>query len=332
MSANTLTNAKKEKNDEFYTQIRDIEHELCHYKEQLHDKVIFCNCDDPVESNFWRYFALKFKHLGLKKLIATHFEATKPSYKLELTGDMDENGEINDNDIIKTTLRQNGDFRSPECIDLLRESDIVITNPPFSLFREYIAQLMEYNKQFLIIGSTNAITYKEIFSLIKNNKIWMGHGFANGNAYFRINPKDKDQYANGVYNPETGLVKFRNVTWYTNLDLEKRHENMVLYKRCTSQEYQKYENYDAIEVSKVADIPQDYDGLMGVPITFLDHYNPEQFEIIGSSLNVGSPMSEYAEKGTYRAGGMRFYLPNCNGTYRRLYDRIVIKNKQFSKE
>jgi hypothetical protein len=356
MANKVFEDAKKTKNDEFYTQIRDIENELRHYKDHLRDKVIFCNCDDPVESNFWRYFALNFTHLGLKKLIATHFETTKPSYKLELTGDMDENGVVNSDDIIKTTLRQNGDFRSPECIELLKEADIVITNPPFSLFREYVAQLMEYNKQFLIIGSKNAITYKEVFSLIKSNKIWMGYGFANGNAYFRINPHNQDDYANGVYDPETGMVKFRNVSWFTNLDLEKRHENITLYKKYNPEEYPHYDNYDAIEVSKVSDIPIDWDGAMGVPITFLDRYNPEQFDILGITQGRDeygtkptkwyinpkqiNPDGTVANGGKVNTGaeillslipkGVYFTADNADGPLQRVYARILIKRKDVA--
>jgi hypothetical protein len=316
MSANTLTNAKKEKNDEFYTQIRDIEHELCHYKEQLHDKVIFCNCDDPVESNFWRYFALKFKHLGLKKLIATHFEATKPSYKLELTGDMDENGEINDNDIIKTTLRQNGDFRSPECIELLEEADIVITNPPFSLLREYVAQLIEDDKKFLIIGNINAITYKEIFPLIRDNKMWLGESIHSGDREFRV-PNYYPLDAAGCRIDENGnrYIRVKGVRWFTNLDVHIRHESITLYKKYLSEEYPKYDNYDAIEVSKTADIPLNYNGLMGVPITFIDKYNPEQFDIIGQT---GVDID--LQKGR----------PYING--KRMYARLIIKRKDNKNE
>jgi hypothetical protein len=279
MATRTLNNAKSQKKDEFYTQINDIENELKHYKEHFKGKTIFCNCDDPEISNFWKYFHLSFSFLGLKKLIATHFVYSDmfkkgDTYKLEYQGE-------NDNDITigtKTILKENGDFRSEECIEILKEADIIITNPPFSLFREYVAQLIEYDKKFIIIGSKNAITYKEIFKHIKENKIWLGYGFANGNAYFGItDPRD---FANGVYDQKTGLVHFRNVSWFTNLDYKKRHEDLILYRKYNPNDYPKYDNYDAIEVSKVADIPMDYDGVMGVPITFLDKYNPEQFDII----------------------------------------------------
>jgi hypothetical protein len=277
-SNKNLQKANKEKNDEFYTQLPDIERELKHYQEHFRGKVVFCNCDDPEESNFFRYFALNFEFLGLKKLITTHFEKEKNSYKLELEEDLNGDGKIDVLDKFKTLLKQNGDFRSDECIEILKEADIVVTNPPFSLFREYVAQLMEYDKNFIIVGSKNAITYKEIFKLIKENKLWLGHGFLGGNAYFKtLHYKD---FATGVYDEKTGLVKFRNVTWFTNLDFKERHEDLTLYKTYNEHNYSKYDNYDAIEVSKTKDIPVNYEGAMGVPITFLDKYNPEQFEII----------------------------------------------------
>jgi hypothetical protein len=360
--ATTLEQAKKNKADEFYTQLPDIEAEMRHYKEHFRGKVIFCNCDDPFESNFFKYFAMNFNFLGLKKLISTCYvespvayqqlslfdvknldvksedEDSKLPYKIEISEVRDENadGAIDLADVefllknrknTLTLLNGDGDFRSDECIRLLKDADIVATNPPFSLFREYVAQLIEYEKAFVIIGSKNAITYMDIFILIQEDKIWLGNGFPNGNAFFKIPEEYSREWANGVYNPETGLVKFRNVGWFTNLDFKKRHENLTLYKQYTPDEYPRYVNYNAIEVSKVAEIPYDYDGEMGVPITFLDKYNPDQFEIIGSSRFVGKPMSEFAAKGTYRSGGMRFYLPNGDGTYRRLYDRIVIKRK-----
>lgn len=356
----TLGKAKKNKADEFYTQLPDIETEMRHYKEQFRGKVIFCNCDDPYESNFFKYFAMNFNFLGLKKLIATCYTKSpiaykqlslfdvksldiqntdaKTPYKIEITEVKDENadGAVDLTDVeyllknrknALTLLNGDGDFRSTECIDLLKEADIVATNPPFSLFREYLAQLIKYGKDFVIVGSKNAITYMDVFKLIQENKIWIGNGFPNGNAFFRIPAEYSREWANGVYNPETGLVKFRNVGWFTNLDFKKRHENITLYKHYTPAEYPRYVNYDAIEVSKTAEIPYDYDGEMGVPITFLDKYNPEQFEIIGSSKFLGKQMSEFAAKGTYMAGGVRFYLPNGDGTYQRLYDRIVIKRK-----
>ncbi|MDD4080829.1 MAG: adenine-specific methyltransferase EcoRI family protein [Eubacteriales bacterium] len=360
MSTELLEKAKRNKKDEFYTQLSDIEAELRHYKQHFKGKTVLCNCDDPFESNFFKYFAMNFNHLGLKKLIATCY-ATSPvageqlsmfdilplegqvtenkhPYKIEITEVRDENqdGAVDLSDVeyllknrenTLSLLEGDGDFRSAECVRLLKEADIVATNPPFSLFREYVAQLIGYDKQFIIIGSKNAVTYKDVFGFIAEGKIWMGNGFPNGNAYFKIPKEWSREWADGVYNPETGLVKFRNVGWFTNLDLKKRHEKLTLYKQYTPEEYPHYANYDAVEVSKTAEIPYDYDGEMGVPITFLDKYNPEQFEIIGSSRFLGRPMSEIAPKGSYVSGGIRFYLPNGDGTYRCLYDRIVIKRK-----
>ena len=260
MSANTnLHKAKNAKNDEFYTQLSDVANELKHYKQYFKDKIVFCNCDDPTWSAFWKYFHLNFEVLGLKKLISTHYDATEPTYKMEYTGG-------NDNDIevgVKTPLEGNGDFRNAECIELLKESDIVVTNEPFSLTREYIAQLIEYDKKFLIIVNKNAITYKEIFPLIKNNQIWLGC----------TNVKEFLQ-------PDGSVKKFGNVGWFTNLDVAKRHEKLILWKKYTPEEFPRYDNYNAINVNKVSDIPCDYDGVMGVPITFLDKYNPDQFEIV----------------------------------------------------
>ena len=278
MAGNThLHKANAAKNDEFYTQLTDIEKELSHYKEHFKDKIVFCNCDDPEYSNFWKYFQLNFYHLGLKKLISTHYEVDKPSYKMEII--RNEKGvQMGIPDYVKTPLQQNGDFRSQECIDILQEADIVVTNPPFSLFREYIRQLIDYKKKFVIVAPMNSLTYKEVFPIFKRNEIWCGYGFQAGNAYFSTNPKHK--YATGVYNENTGLVKFRNVMWFTNLDISKRHEELFLYKNYTPEEYPKYDNYDAINVDKTQDIPCDYYGAMGVPITFMDKYNPEQFEII----------------------------------------------------
>ena len=285
-----LHGAKSAKNDEFYTQISDIERELMHYKHHFRDKVVYCNCDDPSISNFFIYFALNFEELGLKKLITTCYknqdadlfsqhESERAVY-LEYTGDKNGNRKHDPEEIERISLQGDGDFRSRESIDLLKQADIVVTNPPFSLFREYVAQLVEYDKKFVIIGPRNAITYKEVFPLIMSNKIWLGNGFANGNAYFRISAEQTQNYAAGVYDANTGLVKFRNVCWFTNLDISKRHERLDLYKKYTPEEYPKYDNYDAINVDKTSDIPADYYGVMGVPITFLDKYNPDQFEIV----------------------------------------------------
>lgn len=250
--------AKKRRMNEFYTQLTDIKKELKHYKNHFVNKTVFCNCNDSEESNFWKYFSLNFDKLKLKKLIATRFEKEKSSYRLEMY--RDENGLHTD----KKALKQNGDFRSPECVELLKEADIVITNPPFSLFREYVAQLMEYNKQFLIIGNKNAITYKEIFPLLKNNDIWLGYE----------NVKEFKQ-------PDGTIKKFGNIGWFTNLDISKKHEDIILYRTYNTTDYPKYDNYDAINVNKVSEIPVDYSGIMGVPITFMDKYNPEQFRVIG---------------------------------------------------
>lgn len=284
MANASLHAAKDAKNDEFYTRIEDINEEMNHYEDKFRDKIVFCNCDDPTWSNFWKYFHMNFEYLGLKKLIATHYEAGEvQTYKIEYTGGDDENFEAG----VVTPLEQNGDFRSDECIELLKEADIVATNPPFSLFREYVATLMAYNKNFIIIGPKNAITYKEIFPLIKDNQLWLGYGFKAGNAYFIV-PEgvDTSQYASGVYDSKTNTVKFRNCTWFTNIDHQKRHEQIeTSYYYSKKDElypelYPKYDNYDAISVDKLSEIPCDYDGVMGVPITFLEKFNPDQFEII----------------------------------------------------
>jgi len=362
MTSELLNKAKKNKADEFYTQMSDIEAEMRHYKEQFRGKAVFCNCDDPYESNFFKYFAMNFNHLGLKKLVATCYTGSpvvgqqlsvddilhlqeqgadaKHPYKVEITEVNDENadGAIDLSDVeyllknrknALTLLEQGGDFRSPECIDLLKEADIVVTNPPFSLFREYVAQLVEYEKKFIIIGNINAITYKDIFSLISANKIWLGKSIHSGDREFRV-PDSYPLQAAGFRVDENGIkyIRVKGVRWFTNLDYISRHVDIPLYKKYTSEENPRYANYDAIEVSKTADIPYDYDGEMGVPITFLDRHNPDQFEIIGSSRLVGRSMSEVAPKGTYVEGGIRFYLPNGDGTYRRLYDRIVIKRRE----
>lgn len=252
MANENLHKAKEAKNDEFYTQLSDVAEELRHYKEHFKGKVVFCNCDDPTSSAFWKYFHLNFAELGLRKLISTHYDREKTTYKMEYTGG-------DDNDIkagVKTLLEGNGDFRNKECLNLLDECDIVVTNPPFSLFREYIAVLMEHEKKILIIGNRNALTYKEIFPLIRDDKLWLGNGFRNGNAYFRI-PENADTsgYAKGVYDDTTKLVKFRNCVWFTNMDLAKRHEKLVLWKKYTPKDYPKYDNYLAWNVNKVSEIP-----------------------------------------------------------------------------
>lgn len=274
-----LQSAKKEKNDEFYTRFADIESECAHYKPHFQGKTVLCNCDDPRVSNFFRYFFLNFHNLGLNRLIATCFKNLKPDSSSqnqdERAGYCIYEGTVNE----WGTFKGDGDFRSEECIEFLKQADIVCTNPPFSLFREYVAQLMEYEKQFLIIGNYNAISYKEIFPLIKDNRMWLGNGFHGGNAYFGI----PDDYSNSqiFFIDGERLCKFRSCCWFTNLDSAKRHRHLPLSVRYTPEKFPKYDHYDAIEVAKMAEIPMDYEGIMGVPITFLNKYNPEQFEILG---------------------------------------------------
>lgn len=278
MATNTrLNSARKNRNDEFYTQLSDIEQELKHYKQHFKGKVVFCNCDDPEWSNFWKYFELNFDYLGLKKLISTHYEDSKPSYKLEIIGDISGDGKVDHKDIIKTPLKQNGDFRSPEAIEILKEADIVITNPPFGLFREYVAQLEKHNKDFIIIGNTNALTYKEIFKLFKENKIRTGYTNFNVGMYFFV-PDSYEKYAKIVDGRK--MVRVSTSCWFTSLPVKKHQDFLICYKTYNEQDYPKYDNYDAINVSTYTDIPMDYDGAMGVPVTFLDKYNPDQFEII----------------------------------------------------
>ena len=323
-----LHQAKNAKKDEFYTQLADIENELKHYKDHFRGKTVFCNCDDPRVSNFFHYFSHRFESLGLKKLITTCYKnqnmdlfsthENEKAVMLEYNGDKNGDKTPNAEEIGIIELQGDGDFRSAESIELLKQADIVVTNPPFSLFREYVAQLMEYDKKFIIVGSMNAITYKEIFQLMKENKIWLGNGFSAGNAYFAT-PHIKE-FAAGVYNEETGLVKFRNIHWFTNLDIEKRHEELDLFKTYSPEEYPKYDHYDAINVDKTKDIPGDYPGAMGVPITFLDKFNPDQFEII-DGLNrysiLDGPTDETRGK----------YMAQVNG--KPIYVRIIIKNKKL---
>lgn len=291
MSGNkSLHAANRAKNDEFYTELADIDKELRHYKHHFKNKTVYCNCDDPRVSNFFHYFSHNFETLGLKKLMATCYKSraadlfsqndSEQAVYLIYEGDKNGNRVPNPSEIQVLPLKGDGDFRSEECIALLKQADIVVTNPPFSLFREYVAQLVEYGKKFLIIGNQNAITYKEVFPLIKENQIWLGnHG---GDMKFKVPPHYKPRPTR-YWQDDTGQ-KWRsmgNTCWFTNLDHNKRHEELILYKRYTPEEYPHYDNYDAIEVSKVAEIPCDFGGVMGVPITFLDKYNPEQFEIIG---------------------------------------------------
>lgn len=312
--------ANRAKKDEFYTQLSDIENELKHYKHHFKDKTVFCNCDDPYESNFFKYFAANFNALGLKKLIATCYDGsaisgtqlelfdetvefgnkinkTRVPHKIVITEVVDLNGDgavsladvelllQNDKNIL-TRLKGSGDFRSQECIELLKEADIVVTNPPFSLFREYVEQLVQYDKKFLIIGNVNSVTYKDFFSLIKQNKVWIGASIHSGDREFQV-PNDYPLNAAGFRIDDKGnkFIRVKGVRWFTNLDYLQRHEELILYKKYNLEEYPKYDNYDAINVNKTADIPCDYDGAMGVPITFLDKYNPEQFEIIGLGIS-----------------------------------------------
>ncbi len=300
-SRKDLAKSKKEKNDEFYTQLTDIEKEMKYFRKVFENKTVFCNCDDPEYSNFWKYFSLNFDHLKLKKLMATHFDKEKKSYFLEMYRDAA--GVHTD---IKT-LEQNGDFRSPECVELLKEADIVCTNPPFSLFREYVAQLMEYNKKFIILGNQNAISYKEIFPLIKKNKLWYGASIHSGGVDFRM-PDDYEDYSEKVFIKDGHhYINLSGIRWFTNIDYPQRHEEYVLYKNYSPEEYPKYDDYDAINVNKSCDIPLDYYEKIGVPISFLDKYCPDQFEIIGlmNSFDIG--------------------IPRING--KALYARLVIKRK-----
>ena len=255
-----LHRAKNTKNDELYTQLKDVSKELKHYREYFKDKIVYCNCDNPRWSAFWEYFHLNFSALGLKKLISTHYDKDEPTYKMEYIG-----GEDNDIEVgVKTPLEGDGDFRNRECLDLLDEADIVCTNPPFSLFREYIAVLREHETKFLVIGSKNAITYKDFFPLLKNGDVWIGHS----------SPSEFLQ-------PDGSIKKFGNIGWFTDLGIAKRNEKLVLRKKYDPEEYPRYDNYDAINVNKLSDIPVDYDGVMGVPISIMDKYDSDQFEIVG---------------------------------------------------
>lgn len=342
-----LHKAKDAKNDEFYTRIEDVAEELRHYKKHFAGKVVLCNCDDPTWSAFWRYFHLNFSELGLKKLIATHYDRTEPTYKMEYEGGDDNNVEVG----VKTPLEGNGDFRNRECLDLLDESDIVVTNEPFSLFREYVGTLIEHGKKFLIIGNKNAITYKEFFPLLKENKVWIGYS----------SPSEFDT-SNGMTKKINGLTR-----WFTNLDIQKRHEKLILWQRYyddngnplpdAKERYPHYDNYDAINVGKVADIPIDYQGVMGVPITFLDKYNPEQFEIVGllnssseslagiKELRIYDEFKEVKQDGSFtkatgkktrgnpvingKAKSGNYYInPNTGECVHSTYARILIHKKE----
>ena len=370
MAKRNLDSAKTAKKDEFYTQMADIERELQHYWPHFHDKIVLCNCDDPYESNFFKYFALNFNQLGLKKLICTCFDGSpvqgnellldfgdftedpkKIAYKVEITEVRDLNGDgavdladvqyllKNDKNAI-SLLKQHGDFRSAECIDLLKQADIVVTNPPFSLFREYIGQLMQYEKKFVIVGHQNAITYKEVFPLIKDNKVWLGYGFKGGAAHF-FSPYE-DIATAGDHKKD--MIRVSGVNWFTNLEIPKRNEEMDLVCRYSPDEYPHYDNYDAVNVDKTADIPCDYSGAMGVPITFLDKYCPEQFEIITLGIGEGNftPTKKYQKfrnpetlESISDKRDFLLYVRKADGKYLtsegyrvdKVYARIIIRNK-----
>ena len=324
-----LHQAKNNKKDEFYTQLSDIEKELKHYKKHFKDKVVYCNCDDPRVSNFFHFFSYNFEKLGLKKLIATCYKSkdldlfsqnnTEQAIYLEYNGDKNGNFEPDPEEIGIIELKGDGDFRSQESIELLKQADIVVTNPPFSLFREYVSQLIEYKKQFLIIGGQNALTYKEIFTLMKENKMWLGYNF--GNMEFKV-PDYYEPRKTRFWIDEKGQ-KWRslgNICWFTNLDHSKRHEDIILYKNFTEEEYPRYDYYDAVNVNKVAEIPIDYKGIMGVPITFMDKYNPDQFEILGF-MNTGEENKGIRYENTPHG------RPTING--KEIYFRILIRHKRL---
>ena len=310
---NNLHTAKTAKNDEFYTMLTDIEKEMRYYKDFFKGKVVYCNCDDARESNFFKYFSLNFEFLGLKKLISTGYKADGKGVVLVYEGDKNGNRRVDNEEIIVNELNGDGDFRSEECIEYLKECDVVVTNPPFSLFRQYVKQLMDYNKKFIIIGNQNAITYKEIFPYIKNNQLWLGMSMNGSNRWF-VAPDSYEvkENAAGYKLDEKGRKMFfvNGVTWFTNIENKRRNEKLDLYKKYSFEDYPKYDNYDAIEVSRVDEIPMDYDGVMGVPITFLYKYNPTQFEIIGIANSA-------------RYIGNFPCLTIING--KRIYNRILIK-------
>lgn len=367
MANNTnLGAAKAAKNDEFYTQYADIQKEINAYLEYnpdtFRDKVVLLPCDDPEWSNFTRFFAQNFERLGLRRLISTSYAVESKKYKnyqptlfetespcfdidktrikgkiFELTHDTNQNGRIDIDDLEWHYLEGDGDFRSKEVCQLRDEADIIVTNPPFSLFREFLDWIISANKQFLIIGNQGAICYKEVFPRIMENHLWLGNGFSAGNAYFGLPRNLIREYASGVYNQKTGLVKFRNCCWLTNLDHGRRHEPIRLmsmkdnlryskHKVVVEKGYQKYVNYDAIEIPFTDAIPEDYDGKMGVPISFLDKYCPDQFEIVGHSLQLAD-MNIIKKRQGKAGGGPRFYIEE-DGKLVRLYERLVIRKKQ----
>lgn len=383
MANSNLSNAKNAKNDEFYTQYQDIEKEVNAYLEYNPDvfknKTVLLPCDDPEWSNFTRYFAQNFERLGLKKLISTSYAIESKKYKTNweptlfetenplfnadrsrvcgkifiLDHDTNANGRIDIDDLQWHYLEGDGDFRSVEVTALRNEVDVIVTNPPFSMFREFLAWIVEAKKLFLVIGNMNAITYKEVFPLIKDNEIWLGNGFHAGNAYFKPFGVNIADYANGVYDAKTGLVKFRNCCWFTNIEHGRRHQPLPLmtmadnlkfskHKEIRGKEsYEKYDNYNAIEVPYTDAIPRDYDGVMGVPISFLDKYCPEQFEIVGMCENEDlyglktkvyttleckdAYMQKFGKKGTYDLNASGVII--CGGLKEKVYQRILIRRK-----
>lgn len=361
MSRSDLLNAKRDKQNEFYTLYEVIQAELNHYEDKFKNKTVFCNCDDPFESNFFRFFVKNFNYLGLKRLICTCYKGSPVAFTIfdYLKDDNEEpleksngyvidikevpmkNGRgVTDDDINKLLLSKkrgvkklkgDGDFRSKECIEYLKLADIVVTNPPFSLFREYVAQLIEYKKKFLIIGNQNALTYKEIFKLIKNNEIWLGSSIHSGDREFRI-PNDYEVRSKSLRIDDKGYryIRVVGVRWWTNLDYKERHEDLLLYKTYNEEEYPKYDNYDAINVDKTELIPKDYDGVMGVPITFMDKYNPEQFEIVALGI-VGSCDFTCEKKMEILNNGKSTgkYTINAKGTLYRKHNKNDIKPPAF---
>ena len=371
----TLVAAQNKKSDEFYTQYEDIQREINAYLEYdpntFRDKTVLLPCDDPEWSNFTRFFAQNFENLGLKKLISTSyateskiaheyiqlsvfdfltdFETSSAQYDASISPKRGKiftltrrNKKIDINDLQWRYLDGDGDFRSDEVTALRDEADIIVTNPPFSLFREFVAWIMHANKKFLIIGNVNCITYKDFFPVLKENKVWLGYSIHSGDRKFNV-PDSYPLEAAGCGVDENGkkYIRVKGVRWFTNIDHGRRHQPLSLmtmadnlkfssHKEIKENGYLQYINYDAIEVPYSDGIPSDYNGLMGVPVTFLDKYCPDQFEIIGISLELADDMRKYAARGEYMAGGKRFYLAEENGKYkyRRMYDRLVIRRKQ----
>ena len=342
-SNNNLHKAKDSKKDEFYTQLSDIENELKHYKTHFKDKIVYCNCDDPRVSNFFQYFSYNFEALGLKKLITTCYKnqdaelfsqnESEQAIYLEYEGDKNGNQVPDISEIGIRSLSGDGDFRSAECIELLKQADIVVTNPPFSLFREYVAQLIKYEKKFIIIGNLNAVTYKDIFKLVKDNKLWFGKSIHSGDREFKV-PNDYPLNAAGSRIDDDGnkYIRVKGVRWYTNLDYLERHEDLLLFKEYTPEEYPTYDNYDAINVDVTKHIPKDYKGAMGVPITFMDKYNPEQFEILGFThrndpYNLKTKIYSKLDAENFNDlnGSPIIKIGNM---YKFIYMRIIIRNKK----